>query len=396
VNLTKPENVQLKPFKNADGTHRVEGMWVGQASMTDTQYHATRDGIFTLRKDPEAAKLFDRYLDGVSKDKLNFTAAEMDKLDTSLAKAGLARGSVVNDVGANLKAHRYDPHYRPTLMVDVNGRSMSPSAVRQALESYGVEVSGDPPKSLGPGKVSQSSLGIDKGGLTKAMTDEIESISRRVNFQHIEKVFGYNGASILAQVGEAAGGIFRRLPVVGKLASVASLTVAFGGVANASTPEQAAAARQNLKAEVIGMIDPTMGIVSEGLPSAVADIRENGDRRRAETRVAARNGRIQRELDFILSDEHPSQLGSLKVQDASGKPIPIAEALRNPNMHSQIFAEIDGKAKMATNPEIQQQLADMRQAASDYISMQSRLLVAQIPVQAEKIVPRGVGAALTS
>ena len=388
--MTQPENIQLKPFKNADGTHRVEGMWVGQASMTDTQYHATRDAIFSLRKDPEAAKLFDRYLDGVSKDKLNFTAAEIDKLDTYLSKAGLARGTVVNDVGANLKAHRYDPHYRPSVMVDVNGRSMSPSAVRETLDSYGIGVSGDPPKSLGAGKISHSSLSVDKGGLTKALSDEIEKISRRVNFEYIERV-GSNGASVIAQLGEAAGGIFRKLPIVGKLAAIAPLTVA-----NASTPEQAAAARQNLKAEAIGLIDPTMGIVSEGLPLAIADIRENGDARRAETRVAARNGRIQRELSFILSDEHPSQLGSLKIQDASGKPIPIAEALRNPNMHNQIFAEIDGKAKMAANPEIQQQLADMRQAASDYISMQSRLVVAQIPAQADKIVLRGVGAGLTS
>lgn len=169
----------------------------------------------------------------------------------------------------------------------------------------------------------------------------------------------------------ALGKVGRVIPGLNKIVSAAGLSMGLLTVARAETSEDRSAAASALGKDVANMVDPTFGIVSNGLPIALADIRENGARRSAEAKIAPHNLRINGAQDFLFSPEHPGQLGALRMTGADGKPVDIKAALRDPDQRQAVLDEIK-RRQDASSPENKDTFKGMADAAREFIDLEGR------------------------
>lgn len=96
------------------------------------------------------------------------------------------------------------------------------------------------------------------------------------------------------------------------------------------------------------------------------------------------NSRIEREQAFLLSPQHPAQLGSLKLKDSLGQDVDIAASLRDPKRRDGIMNEIDRRLAGASTPDAKEMLTSMRESATTFSAMEDR----RKPLPADMVIPR--------
>lgn len=368
MNGTKP--VEIKPYLR--GTEElIAGLWNGQVNMTAKEYHGVRDGIMNMRKaDPAMGALYDKYLTDVVQGGKSLPTEQMNKLQDALRKQNVGLSTLVNDVGMDLKKHGWSTSYRPPVCVSVNGRPMHPDVVVAELKASGVAIDGDIPRSTSPGKISNGTITVKKEGLIQGLENVAQDV-RRV--EDVERKFAKVG-TVMAEVVEHSGGMSsllrlgKTLPFIGKLVSAFTLAAGASAVMAAPADQKLDKAAD----EVIDFVDPTGGILTKGVPLAIQDIKQNGAQRKAEAQVAAFNMRVNEAEKFLLSAEHPGQLGSLPLKSVNGVPLDVAKMLRDPDGQKMVLAEIAKREAGATTPESKELFKEMHAAADEFIALESR------------------------
>lgn len=203
-------------------------------------------------------------------------------------------------------------------------------------------------------KVSGSSSGELLKTMTKAV-DFVDDLTRFVSHSKVGKVITAGGALFGALTGAHAKGIKE----VGKDFAIATA----------------------------GAVDPTSlagpSIVQHAVSKAIAPERrtEFDDAGIDTSKISGKagvlkaveiNGRIDREQKFLLSADHPGQLGALKFKDASGQAVDVAASLKDPSRRGAVLAEIDRREAGASTGEMKQLYADMKESAMTYTAMEDR------------------------
>lgn len=361
---------EVKPFRNSDGTYRIDGVLNGLRNATDIEYHESRAGIMRFKdSDPNAFKLFEQSLSGK-----NLNSAQQQQLTKAFEKFGLAGNQLTLTfaVGKDLQANQFDPSYRPLIQVDINGRAMSPNALTQAFAANKIQFSGTSFISESAGKLNGSGLVINVPSVQTALSSSMQKDTKntKIGIDYILNIHGSNGANMLAQIGHHVGGLAKLFPGIGKVANGAALSLLLAGVANAKTPEERNEALRNLGQAALETVDPTSGIISNGLPLVVDDIKRNGGRRREEARANPQNLAITRAQEFLLNPNHPDQLGALKMVGKDGKPLDIPTALKDPSQQAIILAEITTLRARATSPEGKELFDNMHAATMEFIRLE--------------------------
>jgi hypothetical protein len=142
--MTMPADTKIKiePFKRGDDYLIANFVSERGTHITDREYHAVRDQIMEMRsRDPQTARLFDKFLDTSILKRGSLPDAEMKALTKGLENNKMGLGPLTNSIGADLKLNNYSSSYRPEIMVSVNERPMVPSVVASQLK--GAKVEGD-------------------------------------------------------------------------------------------------------------------------------------------------------------------------------------------------------------------------------------------------------------
>jgi hypothetical protein len=156
---------------------------------------------------------------------------------------------------------------------------------------------------------------------------------------------------------KAVGTALKHVPGINKALTVAALSSA--GVAFAQEPTKQNGAK--LGREVADL-------ATGGLSSLLLDS-SKGPRTDAGA-INDWNQRVGREQKFLLSEDHPGQLGVLKTID--GKPADVEAMLRDPSQRHKVFKEIDDRIAKATDPNNKEVLKEMKEAAKLYTELEDR------------------------
>lgn len=217
-----------------------------------------------------------------------------------------------------------------------------------------------------------------------ALASEVDAVKKK----GIPSVL--KGLATAAKESEVAGhllGAMRKIPGLNKIAAGVTLAAGAVGAASAKTPEERKGALKDTFKGVVGVFDPTMGILSEGVPAAIEDLREKGAQRHAESRTNPQRLAMVSEQKFIFGPDHPGQLGALKMKDKDGKEVDVQAALKDPARRDSVMGEIDRRLNEAQNRDAKQLYGDMKDAATTFTSLEDRLKPLQPNTQVAKAAP---------
>lgn len=219
--------VTFKPYER-QGEQLIAGMFDSRGlNITASDYHGARSSIVAMRlKDPAASALYDRYLTDIVQGKKEWSQADIKRLDDAVGKHGVARNPLMNDVGSDLKAHGYSPNYRPSAVIEVNGRPMHPEVIASEYRARGIDVQGQIPTSHAPGKVV---------GAMQIEASEAQKFATKFAAESGERGFRKSSSILFSELAEHG----KRFGAVGRIAGgAAAATIAMAG--NASAAEVAA------------------------------------------------------------------------------------------------------------------------------------------------------------
>lgn len=153
--------VKIEPFKRGDDYLVARFFGPTGQNITDREYHGVRNAIMDMRtRDPQTARLFDKFLETTSK-RGELPDGELRALNDGLKKNNMALGSLTNSIGEDLRLNRYNPSYRPEVVVAVNARPMVPSVVIGELRAAQVEGNFSIQRSDKPGSVTGAPISFD-------------------------------------------------------------------------------------------------------------------------------------------------------------------------------------------------------------------------------------------
>ncbi len=239
--------------------------------------------------------------------------------------------------------------------------------------------------------------------LAKAYLDEVKAKPttelQAFLARHGVKAEGFM-ETVKAVTGTSSGELFKTMGKAGELVEGAAKAVShskFGRVitagsvllgaitgANASTIPEAS---KSFAIAAAGALDPTALVgpsiaehaVSKALdPKRRTEFDEAGidtGKIKVQKNVIAItefNSRIEREQKFIMSENHPAQLGSLKFKDAHGQAVDVEKTLKDPARRGIVLAEIDRREAAAGSADMKQLFADMKESAVTFAVMEDR------------------------
>jgi hypothetical protein len=156
---TPDTTIKIEPFKRGDDYLIANIFNERGTNITDREYHAVRNQIMDMRsRDPQTARLFDKFLDTSFLKGGSLPDAEMKALTQGLERNKMGLGPLTNAIGADLKARDYSSTYRPEIVVSVNERPMASSLVAGQLKGAQVEGNFAIQRSDKPGSVTGSPM----------------------------------------------------------------------------------------------------------------------------------------------------------------------------------------------------------------------------------------------
>lgn len=301
-----------------------------------------------------------------------------------LQKSGRAAGDV-------LQAMQHEPGMTSQLASKINvADRMAPTMPKATTtgEEALAKLAKEDPKSYATMKAfideQKAKPGTELGSFLKKMgVDEAKFIDQ------VTKITSSHSGDLLNTMRKAADFVegltkFVSHTKLGKAITAGGVLLGAITGANASTLPQAG---KDFAKAAVGAMDPTAlvgpSIAEHALSKAIdptqktefdkmgVDTGKIGVQKNA-VAIATFNARIDREEKFLMSAEHPAQLGSLKFKDKNGKDVDVEKALKDPAQRSSVMAEIDRREAAATTPEMKQLYGDMKEAAQTFAAMEDR------------------------
>lgn len=263
------------------------------------------------------------------------------------------------------------------------------------------------PKATTPGEKAVTDLAAKDPksfALAKAYIDEVKAKPttelQAFLAKHGVKVEGFM-ETVKVVTGASSGELLKTMGKAGELVEGAAKVVShskFGRVvtagaallgalaeANASTIPQAS---KSFAIAAAGALDPTAALggpsIAEHAVSKALDPKRQTDFDKAgidtskigvqknAIAVTEFNSRITREQKFIMGENHPAQLGSLKFKDANGQAVDVEKTLKDPARRGIVLAEIDRREATAGSADMKQLYADMKESALTMAAMEDR------------------------